>query len=285
MEMEVEQHEAAPLRLQRNPELPTQAMINEHEAQGHAVYRSWCAHCKESWGMSRRHVAVDHSSDQLLTVCSDFYSMRDEPKEGEGKPMPPPFLAMYDRKTKCVAATALKTKAASFGPNIRFFSRFLDGLGYRRFVNKSDGEPALVALKKNAVQYAKLEAVLEESPVGDHQANGESENVVMQVKRRQRAIRSSLEAKHGFALDDSDPVLAWSPTFAADQMNRFRVLEDGRTPDQRRTGKTWKKHGLLFGEQILFKQAGTPGRKNDYEKRMNYGRYVGHHHRHGSVLV
>ena len=156
--------------------------------------------------MSRRHVAVDHSSDQLPTVCSDFYFMRDEPKEGEGKPMPPPFLAMYDRKTKCVAATALKTKAASFGPNIRFFSRFLDGLGYRRFVNKSDGEPALVALKRTAVQYAKLEAVPEESPVGDHQANGEIENVVMQVKRRQRAIRSSLEAKLGFALDDSDPV-------------------------------------------------------------------------------
>ena len=283
--MEVDQqHEAAPLRLQGSPLLPTQAMIDEHEAQGHAVFRSWCAHCKESWGLSRRHEVVDHSKDELPTVCSDFYYMMDEPKEGENKPLPPPFLALYDRRTKCVAATSLKTKASTFGPNVRFFSRFLEGLGYPRFVNKSDVEAAMVALKKNAAQYAKLEAVPEESPVGDHQANGEIENVVMQVKRRQRAIRSSLEAKLGFALEDSDPVLAWAPTFAANQMNRFRVLEDGRTPDQRRTGKTWKKHGLLFGEQVLFKQAGTPGRKNDYEKRMNYGRYVGHHNRHGSIL-
>ena len=55
--------------------LPTQAMIDEHEATGHAVFRAWCAHCKEAWGVGRRHLAVDHGEDELPVVCSDFYFM------------------------------------------------------------------------------------------------------------------------------------------------------------------------------------------------------------------
>ena len=69
------------------------------------------------------------------------------------------------------------------------------------------------------------------------------------------------------------------------QLSRFKILEDGRDPDQRRTGKTWKKFGLIFGEQFLYKSAGTKGRRNDAEQRMHYGRYIGHHNRHGSVMV
>ena len=63
------------------------------------------------------------------------------------------------------------------------------------------------------------------------------------------------------------------------------VLEDGRLADQRRTGKTWKKLSMIIGEQILYKALGSKGKKNDAEQKMHYGRYVGHHNRHGSVLV
>ena len=172
--------------------------------------------------------------------------MQDEPKEGENKSSPPPFLAVRDRWTKCGYAMALASKVASNPTTIRGLGQFLQGLGYHRICNKSDGEAAIVALKKSAAEYAKVDAQPEESPVGDHEANCEIESFIRDIKRRQRAVRSLLEARLGFALEDDDPALAWTPLFCSNQMNRFKVLEDGRTADQRRTGKTWKNFSLQF---------------------------------------
>jgi hypothetical protein len=145
---------------------------------------------------------VDHSIDELLMASSDFYFMMDQPNEGDTRLSSPPCFATWHCKKKCVAAAALP-----------------------RSVKKSDGKAATVASKKDAAQYAKLEAVPDSLPGGSHQANGEIENVVMQVERRQRALRSSLEAKLGFALEDEYPAVAWAPTFAANQM----ITEDGRS--------------------------------------------------------
>ena len=68
-------------------------------------------------------------------------------------------------------------------------------------------------------------------------------------------------------------------------MNRYRVGEDGRTAEERRTGKAWRKPIPLFGEKIMFKKAGSVGRKSDAAARMLEGRFVGLHNRFGSVLV
>ncbi len=196
------------LRLQRVPEIATEEIVEEHEAQGHLVYRSLCAHCRAALGMMRRHVEVDHGVDSSPTVHSVFY-MHDDPKEGQGGFQSTPFLEAVDRWTKCDFALALQNEGSSTTSTVRAFGKFVESLGDRRTTNKSDGEPVIVLLKTNAAGITGIRAVPVGSPVGDHAANGKVENYIRETK----------------------------------------------------------------------------GRKRDAERRMHYGRYVGHHNRHGSVMV
>ena len=271
--------EVAPVRLQRQPLLPSAAEVAEHEASGHAQYRSWCTHCVAAWGIANPHRRQDHSSDELPTVCSDFFFL------GEDNADAMPFLCVVDRRTSTVGAFALPNRKSTTSYNVRVMGKFLSTLGYQRIVNKSDGEPAMIALKALAAKHAQVEAVPQESPADDHRANGEVEKEIQEVKRRMRACKSNLEEKLGMHVAQDDPILTWLPQYVSSQMSRFRVGSDGKTADQRRTGKTWRKQGIVFGEQILLKPVGSRKRKNDLAAKMISGRYVGHHNRHGSVMA
>ena len=65
------------------------------------------------------------------------------------------------------------------------FCWFLTELGWRRSVSVSDGEYSLFALK-NAVRDAMpdVEMIPKESLVSDHDANGEAENAVKEIKKK-----------------------------------------------------------------------------------------------------
>ena len=143
------------LKLQKIPEVATQAMMDEHEAQGNPAYRSWCAHCGAGFGLSRRHGAVDHLEDSFPTICSDFDFMQDEPKGGEGKPGPPPFLAAVDRWTKCGIAIALPNKDSPKTYMVRHFGNLFTWLGYRRFTNKSDSQGSRQCRKNHQLEIIK----------------------------------------------------------------------------------------------------------------------------------
>ena len=125
----------------------------------------------------------------------------------------------------------------------------------------------------------------QEAPQGDHQANGEIEAAVREVKRQCRALKYALEAKLGFQLEDGDPMLSWLPRHAADLISRYRRGEDGKTPEQRRTGKQWRKPALEFGEAIMYKPAVAQTRPSGLQPKMELGRYIGHHGRSSALLV
>ena len=156
---------------------------------------------------------------------------------------------------------------------------FLKNLGHRKVVLKSDGEPSVVALKEAAAKETGIDWISEESPVGDHQANGLAENACKEVKRQVRVLRSALEEKLSKELKDDDPALAWLPRQAGDLLSRYKKGQDGRTPEARRCGKQWRKPAIAFGERLYFREVGEGVRI------LKEGRYVGHHGRTGSILV
>lgn len=100
-----------------------------------------------------------------------------------------------------------------------------------------------------------------------------------------RANKATLDRKLGQELPEHHVIWTWLPRYVSDAMNRYRVGKDGRTAEERRTGKAWRKPIPLFGEKIMFKKAGSAGRKSDAAARMLEGRFVGLHNRFGSVLV
>ena len=161
-------------------------------------------------------------------------------------------------------------------------------MGHREFINKSDGEHSLKALKEKAAEVAGARGIPEESPVGDSKANGEIESGVKEIKGMMRSVRSDLESKLKMVLDRRDPLLAWLPTYVADMISRHRIGKDGRTAERRRTGRNWRRPAFQFGE-LIFVRTVMPkaerAKRGSYEMMMREGRYLGHHGRTGALLV
>ena len=160
----------------------------------------------------------------------------------------------------------------------KLLTRFLELLTYNtEIVLKSDGEHSLVKLKKAAGREAKnlTKVVCEESPAGDLQANGEAEAAVREIKWRIKAVHLMLEKKLDGGLPEGHPLALWIARYVAEQSNRYKVGADGRTPEERRTGKKWIKPMPVFGEKIFVKPAGK-GKKTDVSK-MKEARFLGCH--------
>jgi hypothetical protein len=85
---------------------------------------------------------------------------------------------------------------------------------------------------------------------------------------------------------DDGPLLAWLPRSAATMLCRYRTGADGKTAEQRRTGRRWRRPVVLYGERVMFRPLGI-GKKNkdDYEARVREGLYVGHHERTSGLLI
>ena len=61
---------------------------------------------------------------------------------------------------------------------VKFFAGFIRQTGVPMFINKSDGEPAMKALKDAAAEAVEwVDSIQQESPMGDHQANGDMSTV------------------------------------------------------------------------------------------------------------
>ena len=281
-EEEGEVEVAAPKQV-RSPIEPTAAEIAEHEVLGHVQYREWCRHCVAARGIGQQHRSREQrerQNDGLPTVACDYCFMGQD--DGKVKPI----LVIKDSKTQAIAATFVEAKGTD-PYAIKFWQGFVKHLGYKKFIAKSDGEPAIKAMKAKAIDGLKgIEAISQETPEGDHQANGLAEVAVREVKRQVRVMKSSLEEKLGITLSDEDPVLAWLPRHGADLLTRYRKGEDGRTPEQRRSGKAWRRPALELGERLFYREAvAAESNKNDLHMKMLEGRYIGHHGGTGALLV
>ncbi|CAK0805504.1 unnamed protein product, partial [Prorocentrum cordatum] len=261
------------------PHEPSQREIVEHEAMGHATYRSWCRVCIAAKGQGQPHLRAPEDDETAVPVVSSDYAFM-----GQDDADTMPMLVLRDRRSKMMAATFVEKKGDD-AYAIKFFARFLRILGYRKIVNKSDGEPAILLVKRRAVEEVPgLEAIPQESAPADHQANGEIEVTVREIKKQVRALKMDLESKLGVKVEDKHPVLAHLPEHAASVINRYRRGQDGKTALQRLTGRQWRTPVPLFGERLMVRFAGERARKNALEEQMVEARYIGHHPRDGSMM-
>ena len=71
--------------LPTRPEVPSLTEREEHEASGHAVYRSWCEHCIAAKGQANPHKA-DGEACEIPEIGFDYgYMSRKEAKCQEKK--------------------------------------------------------------------------------------------------------------------------------------------------------------------------------------------------------
>ena len=67
----------------------------------------------------------------------------------------------------------------------------VERLGHKKIIMESDNEPAILPLKEAASRETDVEIVMEEVPVGDHQANGLVENAIKNVQGQFRVLRNA----------------------------------------------------------------------------------------------
>ena len=197
-----------------------------------------------------------------------------------------PILCVKCRNssTGCVGATVVDRKGSSdFASS--FLTAFIKSLGFKRILVRSDNERSLLSLIERVTRnLTGVELVMMTSPEGDHQANGFAEVGVREIKAQTRILRSQLEQRLGSRIDEKDPLMSWIPRHAANVCPRYRIMDDGRTPDQRRCGKTWKRPVVEFGESVTFRPVGENNALRGGDQRPSRGVYVGHHERSGAAI-
>ena len=149
---------------------------------------------------------------------------------------------------------------------------------------RSDNERALLAfLRAAAASLESVEVIEQASPEGDHAANGLAEVGVREVKAQTRVLKSHLEERLKRQLDWGEPLATWLVRHSANCLSKYRIQNDGKTPDQRRTGKRWRRQVVKFEEKAAFLLVAAGRVAGDAERMMDQI-FVGDHERTGASL-
>jgi thiol-disulfide isomerase/thioredoxin len=240
----------------RNPLLchpckPSEKEVDEHNAS-HIPFRDWCPACVRGRGKSVGHYAKEHEEDQVPVVTVDygFFGSDGIARDGDT-----PTLVVKDRKSKNTWGHPVQHKGVN-DYAVGKLVEDLNNLGYKKVVLKSDQEPAIVALCRQAKANFQGEVVPEASPKGESQSNGEIERAVQAIEGQARTLKEHLEQKAGWEIKENSPILMWLIEHAGTLINLFHVgvPHDGKTAYQRIRGRKWTVALPQFGEAVEFKR-------------------------------
>jgi hypothetical protein len=110
-----------------------------------------------------------------------------------------------DRWTKAVCSFLVQCKGTGDPTIVDKVARWIDALGYRKVVLKTDGEPALVAVQEAVARARTHETMCKNLPGYDPQANGVAERVVGEVKAQLRAFKIALRRVRSRPLTRAGP--------------------------------------------------------------------------------
>ena len=165
------EEESQPVDTLPTPNMPTQSERDDHDLT-HYPYRSWCKHCVEGRGVDMGHrMGGDHSSRGVAIISFDYIFVTDgsvhsrdeweksDEREVDGKTMLK-VLVVRDMRSKAVFAHAVETKGDDeAGFAVRCVVDDVAYLGYSRVILKSDNEPAIVHLLREALKRLRVEGL------------------------------------------------------------------------------------------------------------------------------
>ncbi len=196
----------------------------------HYPFREWCRHCMDGKGQNSQHRRDKEKDEEKLggvpRISFDYWFMGEEDFKAQKNPL----MMMYDKESTAVCPFAVGKKGVQDWV-VRKLAKELEGWGLTqcKSIYKSDGEPSVVTVKKAVNAYLQNQAVMEESPVGEHASNGEVESAIKVVRNQFKVLRSALEGIIKERIGPSEPILQWFMRWIGQMLNRFRVDKNGRT--------------------------------------------------------
>ena len=157
-------------------------------------------------------------------------------------------------------------------------------MGHIKLLLKSDNEPALLALGRDALLAIKCQVLADESPVerislehaAEHesQSNGGTECGIRQVRGLFRTIKLCTERRIGQTIPPTHPLAAWLVEHVALLLNIFQVGEGGKTAWRRLRGRDFGQRIIGFGEGVMYKQP-PKGPQHDVDGNMGARMFPG----------
>jgi hypothetical protein len=262
--------EAREAKPARDPGAPTQAMRDAHAAT-HLPFRSWCDECVQGRRDAPPHCRSKRAAGEVPEVAFDYAFVRRDDEEEVAT-----LLVMRDRDSKAVRAWVLERKGADLTETVHRAVAGVRELGYRgRVLIRTDGEPALVALRNAITQALPDGATPISTPVGESASNGGIEGAVKIVKGLLRVHLAALERRIGAKFPSGHPVLTWLVEHVGDIVSKYMVGLDGRTAYERLFGRPVREEGLEFGETLHWHHRATRDMNVVLDARWSSGVWLG----------
>ena len=129
-----------------------------------------------------------------------------------------------------------------------------------------------------------VEIMIEESPVGEPQSNGEVERAIQSVQEMMRTMKLALQSRYKSRIRSDHPILPWLVKHAAMILNLCKIGNDGRIAYERRKGKRFLRTLPEFGECIWHLKPQSVG-KEKLESRWESGVFAGLREESGEIDV
>ena len=149
-------------RLPMSPPRPTAQEIEQHEAQGHVHYRSWCPACVAARGTGQSHRERHHVDGEAPTVVADYGYLNANESDSVGRSIDQSItmLVMHDclpTGTGCYGASAIPSKGKDeFSAGVA--TDFFNHIGHIRCIYHSDGDYPILAHKREVCAKPKGES-------------------------------------------------------------------------------------------------------------------------------
>ena len=280
---------------------PTTAEVENHKLTGHAVFRSWCRHCVRGRGREAPHSSIERPASSLPILSWDYCFLSSKrasqtqassgaasapapapDDSGDGRQpdaLESPVLVMYDSKGKGIHARLMPAKGIDFegfDRSLKLWAGDLDRLGYKRVTFRSDTEISIVSFLRELRNYWQGEVVPEKAATGDPQSNGAAEVGVQLLKAHIRTQKDALEHNLGVPILSDHGILTLLVRYAAATYRRYAVGADGKTPDERTTGRKSNPAVAEFGEAVWWMPLQTTATQlPPLGARFEEGYYVG----------
>ena len=270
----------------------------------HLPYDPGCPICISCRRPNNKHIKSHEQERTIPLVVGDYTPVRDSRDEDYAE-----LLVMKVYPFRLIFACVVDHK----GPDPRIvarLSKWIIDSGLVHFAYRSDQEPAIVALIREACSLAgrngvhvqadeapsdladgdlevgepqtvlnevaidkSLIAVPEHSHPGESQSNGLAERSIQELVGQLRTLKLSLETRLKVRLPCHHPVFAWLVEHSAYVLNHYQLGLDGRTAHGRLHGKEVSEYIAEFGERVLYYVPKKQRSKLDV--RWRYGTFLG----------
>jgi thiol-disulfide isomerase/thioredoxin len=223
----------------------------DNHMRSHIPFRRWCPFCVKGRSKAGAHRSCEKSEEEKkneVPVISIDYM---EPKSEEEKKRlikSLPIIGMIDRHDKWVSSMMVPQSGLD-SYAIGAVVREIELSGYNQLILKSDQGPDILNLLRAVKRERKedIRIMPEESPVGEHQSNGEVERANQTLQGQFRSMKLALESRYGRVIRSDHSIFPWLVMYAGVLINICKIGPDGRTPYERRKGKRFNQTLPEFG--------------------------------------